>query len=187
MSILNRPAGSPAQTSAVAFDVATRPHIALSVSDIDAALPFYSALLGVAPTKVRPGYAKFEPAVPALNLTLNLDPGNAGQRGAAHFGVQVQDTDAVEALAAKVMAAGFNAEVEEGTVCCFSRQDKVWLSDPDGHRWEVFVVIEAHSEVHSTPSTRRAIAADGGAAMATTAGPAPCCTPAVAANSSCCG
>ncbi|MFP4103671.1 MAG: glyoxalase/bleomycin resistance/dioxygenase family protein, partial [Coleofasciculus sp.] len=24
--------------------------------------------------------------------------------------------------------------------CCYAIQDKVWVSDPDGNRWEIFVV-----------------------------------------------
>ena len=28
------------------------------------------------------------------------------------------------------------------TTCCYARQDKVWVSDPAGHRWEVYTVLE---------------------------------------------
>ena len=36
-----------------------RPHLALTVTDVERSLPFYRALLGAEPAKVRPGYAKF--------------------------------------------------------------------------------------------------------------------------------
>ena len=29
---------------------------------------------------------------------------------------------------------------ENDTSCCFALQDKVWVEDPDGNSWEVFVV-----------------------------------------------
>ena len=29
---------------------------------------------------------------------------------------------------------------EENTACCYALQDKVWVEDPDGNSWEVFVV-----------------------------------------------
>ncbi len=29
---------------------------------------------------------------------------------------------------------------EEDTACCYAVQDKVWIEDPDGNSWEVFVV-----------------------------------------------
>ena len=48
-----------------------RPHLALTVTDVERAIPFYSALFGTTPEKVRPGYAKFSVADPALNFTLN--------------------------------------------------------------------------------------------------------------------
>ncbi|MCB9739491.1 MAG: VOC family protein [Deltaproteobacteria bacterium] len=143
------------RTSAIAFAPAMRPHIALAVSDVDAARTFYETLLQTAPSKVRPGYVKFEPELPALNLTLNHDPEHAGQRGAAHFGVQVQSTDAVAAATERLQAAGMQVLVEEQTTCCFAVQDKVWAIDPDGHRWEVFVVTDADAPVHSLPGAAR--------------------------------
>ena len=35
---------------------------------------------------------------------------------------------------------------EEATACCYAVQDKVWAVDPDGHKWEVFVVLEADAK-----------------------------------------
>ncbi|HTU57880.1 MAG TPA: hypothetical protein VMF89_05590, partial [Polyangiales bacterium] len=29
---------------------------------------------------------------------------------------------------------------EDNTECCYALQDKVWIEDPDGNEWEVFVV-----------------------------------------------
>ena len=28
------------------------------------------------------------------------------------------------------------------TECCYARQDKIWVTDPDGTPWEVFTVLE---------------------------------------------
>jgi hypothetical protein len=28
------------------------------------------------------------------------------------------------------------------TDCCYAKQDKTWVHDPDGNEWEVFVVLE---------------------------------------------
>ena len=56
-----------------------RPHLALTVSDVERSIPFYRALFGAEPSKVRPGYAK---------------------------------------------------------------QDKIWVTAPDGESWEVFVTHE---------------------------------------------
>ena len=29
------------------------------------------------------------------------------------------------------------------TTCCYARQDKIWVRDPDGTPWEVFVTHES--------------------------------------------
>ena len=31
---------------------------------------------------------------------------------------------------------------EMQTDCCYAKQDKAWVHDPDGNGWEVFVVLE---------------------------------------------
>ncbi len=31
---------------------------------------------------------------------------------------------------------------EEGVLCCYVLQEKVWFRDPDGNKWEVFTVLE---------------------------------------------
>jgi hypothetical protein len=30
---------------------------------------------------------------------------------------------------------------ERDTSCCYARQDKVWVADPAGNRWEVYTVL----------------------------------------------
>jgi hypothetical protein len=30
--------------------------------------------------------------------------------------------------------------------CCYAVQTKIWVQDPDGNAWEVFVVLEADAE-----------------------------------------
>ena len=44
--------------------------LALNVSDLDAAVGFYSELFRTEPHKLRPGYANFEVADPPLKLVL---------------------------------------------------------------------------------------------------------------------
>jgi catechol 2,3-dioxygenase-like lactoylglutathione lyase family enzyme len=130
--------------SAVDFPGRYRLHVALTVSDLDQSKRFYELLLGVAPSKERPRYAKFEPVDPSVNLTLNVvdDPVTV-EGGSAHFGIQVKSVEDVHTAIERFQAAGFETTTEEGTTCCYAVQDKVWVSDPDGHKWEVFVVLEA--------------------------------------------
>ena len=118
-----------------------RPHLAINVSDVDRAVPFYAALFGASPEKVRPGYAKFSVADPALNFTLNEGPReNLGAFN--HGGIEVADTEAVFAAKRRLLEAGLATFDELDTMCCYARQDKIWVRDPDGTPWEVFATLE---------------------------------------------
>jgi catechol 2,3-dioxygenase-like lactoylglutathione lyase family enzyme len=115
-------------------------HVALNVTNIEKSVAFYQAMFGVVPVKHKVDYAKFDIAQPPLNLTLNL-AGNVQQGGAlSHLGVQVESSDDVKAAITRFKEAGLALFEEKDTNCCYALQDKVWLTDPDGNRWEIFVV-----------------------------------------------
>ena len=133
--------------SSVEFPGNSRVHIALAVNHLQRAREFYETLLGVTPTKVRPGYVKFEPQDPSVNLTLNeVENRQLDQTFPSHFGIQVKSTNVVEEAISRLTAAGLETSVEQNTTCCYAVQDKVWVSDPDGNRWEVFVVLDADAK-----------------------------------------
>ncbi len=133
------------------FAGTARIHVALPVRDVTQSQRFYEVLLGTEPAKIREGYVKFEAADPAVNLTLNASPDAVSHHPVAHFGVQVKSTEAVRQRHERLRAAGYETASEEGVTCCFAVQDKIWATDPDGHRWEVFVVLDADAAVHSAP------------------------------------
>jgi catechol 2,3-dioxygenase-like lactoylglutathione lyase family enzyme len=116
-------------------------HLAINVRDVEKSIEFYKSLLGIDPSKVRTGYAKFDVANPPLNLTLNQVPFE-GSGALSHLGIQVASTDDVLAMKQKWEAAGLVPREEMQTTCCYALQDKAWVSDPDGNEWEVFVVLE---------------------------------------------
>jgi catechol 2,3-dioxygenase-like lactoylglutathione lyase family enzyme len=128
-----------------------RPHLALTVSDVDRSIPFYRALLGIDPAKVRHDYAKFEVEEPALNLTLNAGEPGASLGALNHAGIQVSSTDEVLAARDRLTAGGLATFDERDTTCCYARQDKVWVHDPDGIPWEVFTVLEDVEEELALP------------------------------------
>ena len=133
--------------SAIDFPGSFRVHVALNVSNLEASKKFYEKLLGTAPSKERPRYAKFEPTDPSVNLSLNeIDEAFQVEQGSAHFGIQVKSVAEVHAAAERFQAAGFKVMHEEATTCCYAVQDKVWVADPDGHKWEVFVVMNADAK-----------------------------------------
>ncbi len=115
-----------------------KPHVSLNISNIDASVAFYEKVFGTPPTKRRPGYAKFDLASPSLNLTMQEAPRTGVN--ASHFGVQVASSEDVAAAWTRFKAAGLKTLTEENAECCYALQDKVWVEDPDGNSWEVFVV-----------------------------------------------
>lgn len=115
-----------------------KPHVSLNVTNIDASVEFYEKAFGVAPMKRRPGYAKFDLAAPLLNLTMQEAPRTGVN--ASHFGIQVATSEDVAAAWTRFKEAKLTTRTEENTTCCYALQDKVWISDPDGNEWEVFVV-----------------------------------------------
>jgi len=122
----------------------SRVQLALNVTDIDAAVVFYSTLFGTEPAKRRPGYANFSIAEPPLKLVLIEGPADRseGVVGALnHLGVEVETPEEVEDASCRLAAAGLVPRVQEATTCCYAVQDKAWVSDPDGAPWEVYTVL----------------------------------------------
>ena len=128
----------------------SRVQLALNVDDVDAAVAFYSTLFGAEPAKRRPGYANFAIDDPALKLVLIENPGHGGSLN--HLGVEVPSTDEVVEQTRRLGAAGLATTVEEGTTCCYALQDKVWVTDPNGYRWEVFVVKVGDTSTAASPT-----------------------------------
>ncbi len=116
-------------------------HLAINVSNVDASIDFYKRMLGIEPSKVRTGYAKFDVVNPPLNLTLNQVP-FSGKGALSHLGIQVATTEDVVALRDRWKESGLTPREEMQTTCCYALQDKAWVNDPDGNEWEVFVVLQ---------------------------------------------
>ena len=122
----------------------SRVQLALNVSDIDAAVAFYTTMFGTEPAKRRPGYANFAIADPPLKLVLVevADARGTGVAGALnHLGVEVDTRDEVQAASRRLNGGGLEVLDQVATDCCYAVQDKVWSHDPDGAPWETYVVL----------------------------------------------
>src|SRR6266480_4189797 len=127
-----------------------KPHVSLNVSNIDASVAFYEKVFGVPASKLRPGYAKFDLTAPSLNLTMQEAPRSGVN--ASHFGVQVAGREDIAVAWARFKGAGLKTFTEENTSCCYALQDKVWVEDPDGNMWEVFMVKGDTETMHDDPA-----------------------------------
>jgi catechol 2,3-dioxygenase-like lactoylglutathione lyase family enzyme len=120
--------------------IPTRIQLALNVDDIDAAVAFYTAMLGTEPAKRRPGYANFAVTTPPLKLVLIENKGASERLN--HLGVELGTVDDVDAEQTRLGAAGLVSTDERDTTCCYAKQDKFWVEgSPDGERWEFYTVV----------------------------------------------
>jgi catechol 2,3-dioxygenase-like lactoylglutathione lyase family enzyme len=115
-------------------------HLNLATRDLDASIAFYRTLLLAEPAKHYADYALFLTEQPGLELALCLDPATTVCEG-AHYGVVVENPEAVDAAIARLEKAGHPVDIETEETCCYAVQNKVWATDPDGRRWETYYVI----------------------------------------------
>ena len=139
----------------------SRVQLALNVADLDESIAFYTQLFGVQPHKRRPGYANFAIDEPPLKLVLIEVPSSergVGAPGALnHLGIEVFDAAEVWQAADRLRDAGLATFDERDTTCCYAVQDKVWVHDPAGAPWEVYVIKDDNPSVGATESSRTAL------------------------------
>jgi catechol 2,3-dioxygenase-like lactoylglutathione lyase family enzyme len=116
-------------------------HLSLNVADLRRSVAFYQQLFGLPPAKLHDDYAKFElPEPPVILSLVPHPPGSGGQL--SHLGLRLPDDAALQALRARVEAAGLSVEEQCDTVCGYARQHKCWVKDPDGNFWEFYHIEE---------------------------------------------
>src|SRR6185436_13462532 len=114
-----------------------RMHVSLYVSDIQKSVNFYTQFFGQEPAKLKPNYAKYVLESPSLIISF-VENKERVQSNFGHLGFQVET---LEDLNIKLWQAKKNnlvAREEVGTNCCYAKQDKFWVNDPDNVQWEVY-------------------------------------------------
>ena len=119
-----------------------RIHLALNTNRFEESVDFYSKLFGREPAKLKEDWAKFDLQEPALNLTLNRSNKTVHHGHISHLGIEVEDSATVAAMDKRLRELGLVTLPEEDVTCCYARQDKTWVTDPNGHAWEFFYVKE---------------------------------------------
>ncbi|MGH7490495.1 MAG: ArsI/CadI family heavy metal resistance metalloenzyme [bacterium] len=122
--------------------MASAVHISLNVSDLSKSVDFYKGFLGE-PKKLKSDYAKFVSESPVIHLALQPGLDGAASGGAlSHLGIRVESTEDVRRWRSDLKSRGILSDEEKREACCYALQDKFWLTDPDGNRWEVYTVLE---------------------------------------------
>jgi catechol 2,3-dioxygenase-like lactoylglutathione lyase family enzyme len=128
-----------------------RVQLALNVTDIDAAVEFYEKAFGTPVAKRRPGYANLAIAEPPLKLILFENSEGATLN---HLGVQVESATEVNEATTRFVDVGLTTYEEQGVECCYAKQDKVYITDPDGAAWEWYTVLDESATM--SPGANRA-------------------------------
>jgi catechol 2,3-dioxygenase-like lactoylglutathione lyase family enzyme len=151
-----------------------RAHISINVSNVTNSVEFYKKVFGISPQKQTKDYAKFDLKEPSLNFTMQTAISEGETSKVSHLGIEVDSADEVIKWQKKLTENGLVKLIETDTNCCFARQDKVWIQDPDWNSWEIFYV-------HEQLSVEGELNKANGSA---------CCTPSFSASnkakSSCC-
>jgi catechol 2,3-dioxygenase-like lactoylglutathione lyase family enzyme len=138
-------------------------HLHMHVADLAKSRDFYEKFLGGRPVKEKAGYFKFLPEWAPVNLALT-EGRSSGAGIVDHVGIQVDSPETVMAHLARVKAAGLPVREEIGVNCCHANQDKFWVHDPDGVKWEVYHLnydLEPETEAPAVRSTGLPIAQSG--------------------------
>lgn len=116
-------------------------HLSINVSSLDRSVAFYEILFNGPAAKKRKDYAKFESTEPPL--VLSLSPTHHSPGGALnHLGIRLTDAETLVDYQRRFEAAGITTQREEGVACCYARQTKFWVTDPDKNMWELYILHE---------------------------------------------
>jgi catechol 2,3-dioxygenase-like lactoylglutathione lyase family enzyme len=125
---------------AAATDV-VRFHLSLNVDDLARSVAFFEMLFDVKAARLESDYAKFEIDEPPL--VLSLEPNRAPRGGKLnHLGFRLASPESLVAMQRRLEMHGISTQREEGVECCYARQTKFWLNDPDGNLWEMYTLEE---------------------------------------------
>jgi catechol 2,3-dioxygenase-like lactoylglutathione lyase family enzyme len=138
---------------------AVRFSIGLCTPDLTRAVQFYRVLFGIEPVKHCEENARFDLDSPSLTLSLYTSDKPAG--GALnHLGLRLPDASMLIEVQRRLEEHGIATQRQDGVECCYSRQTKFWVTDPDRVLWEIYTLEEDtdHSGFDDAPATATPVA-----------------------------
>ena len=118
-----------------------RMHVSLYVTDIERSVAFYTSFFNQEPTKIKNGYAKYTLEDPSLIISF-VENKERVQSNFGHLGFQVETVEDLNIKLWEAKKKNLVTKEEVGTNCCYAKQDKFWVTDPDGIQWEVYYFHE---------------------------------------------
>jgi len=113
-----------------------RLHVHVAVADLPQSIRFYSGLFAAQPGVVKADYAKWMLDDPRVNFAIST---RGRQPGLDHLGIQVENSEELREVYARLREAGGNVVEQGQTACCYAKSEKSWIDDPAGIAWETFL------------------------------------------------
>jgi hypothetical protein len=104
---------------------------------------------------VKPNYAKYVLENPSLIISF-VENKDKVKANFGHLGFQVETLEDLNIKLWEAKKKNLVAKEEKETNCCYAKQDKFWVNDPDGVQWEVYYFHEdaefndPHYELNAT-------------------------------------
>jgi catechol-2,3-dioxygenase len=117
-----------------------RLHVHISVDDLQKNIAFYASMFGCAPTVIQPDYAKWMLDDPRVNFAISQRGATAGLN---HLGIQVESAEELAEMNHRLQSLQAEVKEEVGTVCCYAKSDKYWVTDPQGIAWETYHTLDS--------------------------------------------
>ena len=152
-------------------------HVHVGVTDLAEGIRFYSALFNTQPSVTKDDYAKWMLDDPRVNFAIST---RSGKAGLDHLGLQVDESEELNALEAQLKNASGEVIEEKGTTCCYAASDKSWVQDPAGIAWEAFHTLDSVPVFGEVPKPDIKVS---GKTIPVRSG---CCTPSFGGGGSCC-
>ena len=117
-----------------------RIHISLKTSDLDRARSFYERLFGAPPSKTRSDYFNYRLDAPPLHLALTqTGQSEELKSGTSHYGIELNDHEQLKTWTQRLDQSDIAYRAQPNASCCYALGDKIWVSDPEGNEWEIWV------------------------------------------------
>jgi catechol 2,3-dioxygenase-like lactoylglutathione lyase family enzyme len=116
-----------------------RLHVHVSVDDLQKSIQFYSTMFGCKPTVLKPDYAKWMMDDPRVNFAISM---RGAPKGLNHLGIQVESAGDLQEMNDRLQALQADVTEEMGTLCCYAKSDKYWVTDPQGIAWETYHTLD---------------------------------------------
>jgi catechol 2,3-dioxygenase-like lactoylglutathione lyase family enzyme len=162
-----------------------RMHLHIGVESLDVSVAFYNTLFAAEPTVLKRDYAKWMLEDPRINFAISSTDHTA--IGVEHIGLQVETSEELAEVHARLKSAGRPVLAEGATNCCYAKSEKNWITDPDGVIWETFLTNGETTAYGDKPVEELAMTKLAGLTTAKSANAAQgqCCSP-VTPQGECC-